>query len=105
MTIKEDLVAEGICTEEDIANAEAAVACFDTLFGEDQGLDEALLCALLDSKVKEALMFCLTQNLEVCFNLDKSQLAEAIQNVDVNEDGEIAKITGTITVAAESTKG
>ena len=104
LPLKEQLVAEGICTEEDIANAEAALACFDTLFGQDQGLDEALLCALLDSKVKDALLYCLTQDLEVEVTLTKQDLAEAIQNADIDADGDIAVVVGTMTLAKAAAK-
>lgn len=60
----EQLIEDGIITAEEQADAEAALACFDTLFGVDQGLDEAILAAFMDSSLLDAIAACLQDQLK-----------------------------------------
>lgn len=79
----------------EVEDAEAALACFDTIFGEDQGLDEAILGAMLANPAFVAAM-------EACIIDKEGPFGETIQtciaDAIVNPDGPFTKEwLGTIT--------
>ena len=104
MATQQDLLDNGLATAADITAATNALACFDVLFGDAEGLDEAMLAALFSAdpanqtQLMQGLLFCLTDGITVTIQLDKQQLAEAIQNADIDGDGDVAAIDATIVV-------
>lgn len=85
MAITEEILTANNYTLED---AEAALACFETLFGEDQGLDEAILGAMMTNPdFVAALEACLLNKGGGFGTLIEACIADAI----VDEDGPFTK--------------